>query len=448
MRKFLVLLFLISISQISSQPYPQEYLTYEETVEKLKDIAEEHKDITQLSVIGNSYEGREIYLLKISDNPNLDEDEPEVLYMALHHAREVITISVILGFIEHFVENYGNDPYITYLVDSRELYFIPIVNPDGLIMVQSGVGDWRKNTHPPDGVDLNRNYGFKWGYDEVGSSSSPYSEVYRGEAPFSETEIQAIREFALSRSPKISLSLHSFGGIVLYPWGFERKHTKDNELFRAIAEEITKKNGYGYGSVADGAVYITNGDTDDWFYGELGVLAFTIEVYKSTWDKAESVFDNFNPPPSEIHWVIEENLYPAIYLAEIADDPRRAFFPMEVEDELVRDGSTTFNLMITNRSESLIQVKLTHDSECELELSTLKLELEPGDEVSFQVKISGGGCRTWIKATDQNGVQNSKLLVVGGESEKTNWYLLGAIIGFFFVFVIFTILVLKRKRYI
>src|SRR5690606_22160109 len=149
-------------------------------------------------------QNRPIYMVKISDNPDLNEDEPRVLYTAMHHAREPQSMMTLIYFMYYLLENYNSDPSVKYLVDNRELYFIPIVNPDGYEYNRQtspgGGGMWRKNRRNNGssyGVDLNRNYGpmAYWNAPGGGSSTSPSSDTYRGTAPFSEPEISSIKDF-------------------------------------------------------------------------------------------------------------------------------------------------------------------------------------------------------------------------------------------------------------
>ncbi len=121
-------------------------------------------------------------MVKISDNPNVNETEPEVLYTALHHAREPVGAMQMLFYMYYLLENYDNDPFIQALVDNTEMYFVPVVNPDGYVYNQTtnpnGGGMWRKNRRNNGsaglyGSDLNRNYGYMWGYDNNGSSPYP-----------------------------------------------------------------------------------------------------------------------------------------------------------------------------------------------------------------------------------------------------------------------------------
>src|SRR3990167_4545160 len=164
--------------------------------------------ITVKDSTGSSIEGRTIWAVKISDNPDVNENEPQVFYNALTHANEQQGMMTVLYFMYYLLENYGTDPEVTYLVDNRELYFVPVINPDGYAYNEqispNGGGMWRKSRRNNGGgifgVDLNRNYGFNWGYDNIGSSPYPQEWNYRGAGPFSEPESQAIRNFCINKN--------------------------------------------------------------------------------------------------------------------------------------------------------------------------------------------------------------------------------------------------------
>ncbi|MEE9555430.1 MAG: M14 family zinc carboxypeptidase [candidate division Zixibacteria bacterium] len=280
--------------------------------------------VTERQSIGQSLEGRDIWMIKISDNPGQDEDEPEYFINSLTHAREPMGLEASLRFMAHLCENYGSDPQITELVDNREFYFVPVVNPDGYEYNRqtdpNGGGMWRKNRRDNGdwsyGVDLNRNWGYQWGYDDDGSSPDTDSEVYRGTEPFSEPETQVIREFIISRDFSIILNIHAYGNIFLYPWGYYNGYTGDNQLFRAIAAEACIDNGWEYGTPWE-LLYNTNGDATDWQYGEQEekpkILCFVPEIGTG--------WDGFWPDPSRIPDLWDEVLPIMMHLAVIADNP-------------------------------------------------------------------------------------------------------------------------------
>jgi len=205
------------------------FLRFEELVTELDSMRMLFPNLaTTRTSLGQTHEGREIWMVKISDNPELEEGEPEALYTAIHHAREPQSMMTVVYFMWYLLEKYGVDPQVTNLVDTRALYFVPMINPDGYVYNETtdpnGGGLWRKNRRDNQdgsfGVDPNRNYGYLWGLDDIGSSPNPSSGAYRGPAPFSEPEHQAIRDFLESRSFGTAANFHSRGEEYLYSWTY------------------------------------------------------------------------------------------------------------------------------------------------------------------------------------------------------------------------------------
>jgi carboxypeptidase T len=266
------------------------YLTLEEIYATLDSMAQDYPHlITVKKSIGSSYENRPIYSVKISDNPNEEENEPEVLYTALHHAREPIGMMQLIYFMYHILESYETNDSIKCLINERQLYFVPVVNPDGYFFNQTnrpaGGGNWRKNRkkniNGTMGVDLNRNYPYQWGFDDDGSSPEGNSEIYRGSSPGSEPEIKAIMNFCKSHNFKNALNYHTFGNLLLYPWGYAEEICEDKENFETFAQEYVRSNNFLPGSPPE-ILYNANGGSDDWMYGEQfsksKIFSFTPEV--------------------------------------------------------------------------------------------------------------------------------------------------------------------------
>lgn len=235
--------------------------------------------------------GRPVFWLRISDNPDTDETtEPEVLYTALHHAREPNSMMQMIYYMWYLLENYDTDPEIQYLVDHTEMYFVPCVNPDGYLFNEeinpNGGGLWRKNRKANAdgtmGVDLNRNYGYKWAFDDSGSSPNPASDVYRGTAGFSEPETQAIKFLCEQHEFAVTLNYHTYGNLLIYPWGYSDMPTDNSLSFTTLANIMTDQNDYTKGTGTETVGYTVNGDADDWMYGETetkpAILSMTPEV--------------------------------------------------------------------------------------------------------------------------------------------------------------------------
>ncbi len=299
------------------------YKTLAEIYAHVDSVIAGHRNIiTNRISIGQTIEGRDLWAFKISDNPSIDEGEPEVLYTAAIHAREVITPLILLNFIDSLATNYGVSTEITNLVDTRALWFVVVVNPDGYyhneVTNPGGGGMWRKNRRNNGdgtyGIDLNRNYGYNWGYDDDGSSPTTSSETYRGTGPFSEPETQAMRDFISAHHFVLTLYYHSYSNLILWPWGYDQLYTPDDDIFQVIGDSITSYNAYDPGP--SWTLYVTNGSSDDWGYGEQTTkdmnLAITIEAGNSS--------DGFWPPLSRINPLVNENYNPCLYLARIADN--------------------------------------------------------------------------------------------------------------------------------
>jgi carboxypeptidase T len=316
----------ISVTPLDFPPADSAYHNYAETLEALEQAQDAHPDIVALAVLGQSLQGRAIAAAKISDHPGLDEPaEPALLFMGLHHAREHLTVEMSLEVVRLFTDAYGTDPALTNLVNQREIWVVPIVNPDGgEYDTASGVYQyWRKNRRANGdgtiGVDLNRNYGFGWAGE--GASSSPGSETYCGTEAFSEPETQAIRNFALAH-PNLTaaISFHSYGEQILYPFGHtvggippEMDET-DRAAFVALADRMAETNGYRPGPAFE--LYSISGDACDWLYAERDAFCFTFELYPPD--------PIFYPGGAIIERETRRNDDAVTYLAGMADNPRKA----------------------------------------------------------------------------------------------------------------------------
>ncbi len=298
------------------------YHTYQELSSELAALAENYPDLLLLTSIGRSVEGRDVWAVKISDHPELEEaDEAEVLLTAAIHAREIITPEIILDLIHHLTTLYGHDSLLTRLVNERQIWLVPMINPDGHIHVENGDIWWRKNCRinadGTIGVDLNRNFGYAWGWDNYGSSPAPYSETYRGTGPFSEPETAALRDLAAAHHFAAVINYHSYSRAALFPWSYTAKHTLHHPIFLELGRNLTLASGYEYGDLAMGILYSTNGDADDYFYGH------SLSQANPTFSLTIEVGTEFHPPESEMSQLIAENRPASLYICYIADPLRR-----------------------------------------------------------------------------------------------------------------------------
>jgi carboxypeptidase T len=320
-----------------------QYHTYAETEALLGTLVSTYPAIAKKSIIGTSLQARYITALKISDNVAVDEDEPEVLYMGDHHARELMSVEIPLLFAQYLLQNYGVNSTVTNYVNTREIYIIPMVNPDGHFYVQQNHAGspntwWRKNRRDNldgfFGVDLNRNYAYQWGFDDVGSSPQTSSDIYRGAYEFSEPETQAIRNFVDSRHFTTWFSYHSYGELLLYSWGYIYANTPDHPAMSALADSLVLENGYLAGNPASGAIYITNGDSDDWGYGEQveknKIFAYTPEINSAAQG-------GFGPAEALITPTFNLLLPMNMKLLKFADNPYRVVGPWAPDQDPATD---------------------------------------------------------------------------------------------------------------
>jgi hypothetical protein len=331
-----------------------QYHTLAQIEDIIEDIANDHPDITELTTIGTTYEGRDILCLEISDNPGVDEGEPGVLFMGLHHAREWPTVEICLNICEELTSGYSS------IVNSNRIWVVPCVNPDGYYYCHDQGNDWRKNRKPYPGgigVDLNRNYGGSsngdpwgaWGSVDSGSITHfPSDSLYCGPEPFSEAETQAIRDIFLNNDIHAAISFHTHGEIVIWPWGYTQSDSTPDDTYitqlgEDIAQEITKQSGSGtYTPKQASFLYPTTGDTTDWAYGYshyvLGrpTFIYTIEMC-----------NDFHPPANYLDQIVSENFDGALVLLQEAENIRDTVVPRVVPpiiDEMGTDSDGDYTV--------------------------------------------------------------------------------------------------------
>ena len=308
------------------------YHDYSEMVAEIQQAATNHPDIFSLSSIGTSYEGRTIWLGKISDNVNVDEDEPEALFTHHQHAREHLTVEMALYTMHTLVDEYGVDQQITDLVNSREIWIVFDLNPDGgeYDIATGTYRSWRKNRQPNPGssavgTDLNRNWGYKWACCG-GSSGTTSSETYHGSAPVSSPEDQVVRNFVNSRvvngkqQIKVALDFHAYGELVLWPMGYTFTDVPadmiqdDRDVLATMGQAMAATNGYTPQQASD--LYITDGTSLDWLYGVHGIMNFAFEMFPVT-----SGQGGFYPGDEIIPAQTSRNRAAILYLIDKADCP-------------------------------------------------------------------------------------------------------------------------------
>ena len=416
------------------------YYTFDEVVRELDSMYVTYPHlITQKQSVGVTVNGNEIWMVKISVNPTVDEDEPEVLYTALHHAREPESIMALLYFMDHILEQYGSDPEITYLLENRELYFIPVVNPDGYLYNEEtdpeGGGMWRKNRRNNGdgswGVDLNRNYGYEWGYDDNGSSPSTSSETYRGPYAFSEPETQALRDLCNQRPFVMAFNYHTYSNLLIIPWGYIGDFlTPDSVMYNEYGADMTQFNQYTYGTGNNTVGYLVNGDSDDWMYGEQTtknkIFAFTPEIGTDA--------DGFWPPEDRIVPLAEENVYPDLVLARAAGGyAKYKGYALEDKGDLNgyvdagEEAALTFEILNAGQGTSKNVTLTLHSSDQYISIITTQSSA-PTDIASGQTLYSSSFSFSAASNTPA-GYEPQLTLTVSDDGLETDYAIEGIIIG-------------------
>jgi hypothetical protein len=359
--------------------------------------------------------GNGIKWVKISDNPdNTSEGEPQILYTAIHHAREPNSLSQLMFYMWYLLENYESDPEVQSIVNNTELYFVPVINPDGYLYNEktdpNGGGFWRKNRFNGHGIDNNRNYDYYidgdsnngiWGGE--GASNNPNDPTYHGTAPFSEIESQAIKWFVEQHNFVMAFNNHSAGDLLLYPYGYTNNApTIENDLFEGISEELVSQNGFN--NILSSDLYPAAGDSDDFMYGTVGthdkIYAMTPEIGSSFW-----------PPSSQIESIAKGMMYLNLTAAKMVNNYAsvKDTTPMFVGDQatvnctfdikrLGVSGSGNFTVSINPISSNITAVgnpvsfnnlEVLEQDEGTIQY-TIAFGAEAGDDIEYELVINNG----------------------------------------------------------
>ncbi|MBI4387219.1 MAG: zinc carboxypeptidase [Elusimicrobia bacterium] len=312
------------------------YHTFDEVETVLRGVTAAHRDLVSFIEIGRSLRGKALMGLRFNTTAKGLEksSKPGIVFLGTHHAREHLSTEIPLMLARWLGDNRAK-PEVHKLLEARDIFIIPLVNPDGAAYdihdedakrLSRGKKEYRmhrknlrRNANGSIGVDLNRNYGFHWG--EGGASPNPGDDTFRGPSAFSEPETQAVKKLVESRDNiRVLLSYHTFSELILYPWGHTYDSIPDGQAlkaYRAMAGQMAQWTGYKPQQSSD--LYIASGDTTDWAWGTHKIFSFTFELTpKSMWN------GGFYPGPGVIEPTFQKNIQPALYLIDLADDPYRA----------------------------------------------------------------------------------------------------------------------------
>jgi carboxypeptidase T len=356
-----------------------------------------------------THEGRPIYWVKISDNPNTNEAEPQVLYSAIHHAREPASLSQLIFYMWYLLENYATNPEIAHIINQTELYFVPMLNPDGYLENEvnfpNGGGMHRKNkrnvgTSNP-GVDLNRNYDYQWNVS--GTSPNINNDTYAGTNGFSEPETQAMKHFCENHQFLFALNAHTYGNMLLFPFGWANNaFSADHDYFQTFANHQVIFNNYT--ATKSSNLYPAAGDSDDWMYD--GDLATKPKIYALTPEIGNNN-DGFWPSQSRIIPICKENVWQNLVNAHLphnygvsseTDPPNIAFtsgyFHYEYQRLGLTNGSTSISIQPIQNISS-VGSSNTHnitlmDIASDSISFSLNTNLNFGDEIIYILKTNFG----------------------------------------------------------
>ncbi len=405
------------------------FLTYQEVLDNLDAMHSAYPSlISARAPIGNfrtngtlntsvtpSIGDNALQWVRISNNPTVDTDKPEILYDAIHHAREPAGLSQLIYYMWYLLENYDTDPEVRQIVDHTELYFVPVVNPDGYLYNQliapDGGGNWRKNRFNTHGVDLNRNYDHYtdgtsassvWG--GLGTSTFTNSDVYAGTGAFSEIETQAMKWFVAQHNFSIALNNHTFGDLLLYPYGYDAdKPTPDHVIYQTISKAMVSENGFS--NMISAGLYPAAGDSDDYMYGgttqpHQKIFAFTPEIGQAFW-----------PPANEIDGICKNMMHLNLSAAKMTHNYAHAtdttpYFIGETTTfaasyELRRlgiSGNGNFTVTITPISANIIGTGAPKTytntaigtTETDAISITLAADTPKGAKIAYAIEVNGG----------------------------------------------------------
>jgi carboxypeptidase T len=358
------------------------YYTYQEFLNELDEMAATYPNlitvkapISTFQTVGN----RPIYYVKISDNPATDEAEPEVLYSAVHHAREPASLSQLIFYMWYLLENYSSSEEVAFLLNNTEMYFVPMVNPDGYVYNETtnpaGGGMWRKNRHSFGanvGVDNNRNYSYGW--NTTGVSPTASGETYPGTSAFSEPENQAMKWFCENRDFQFAFNAHTYANDILFPIGTTTaEFAVDHDYFNAFTGYMVKYNGYT--NMKSSTLYPASGDSDDYMYKvdldlKPRIFAMTPEIGNNN--------DGFWPAQSRIIDICKDMMFPNLMLSHLT----HRFFSVDDSDP------STIETMTGNFNHSVARYG-QEDGDVIVSITPLQGIQSVGNPITYNLAIMG-----------------------------------------------------------
>ena len=416
------------------------YLTYTEMLSELDDMAQLYPNLITVKAPIHTFvthENRPVYHVKISDNPNTNENETNVLYSAIHHAREPMSLMETIFFMWYLLENYATNDEVKFLVDNNQMFFVPCINPDGYIYNEitdpNGGGMWRKNRRNNGnnyGVDLNRNYSYGWGTTGT-TTTNTNSDTYCGPSPFSEPETQAMQWLVEEYEFVSAFNAHAYMGAILFPIGTTvAEYADHHDYFQDLGNEMVVENGYS--AIKSSGLYPASGDSDDYMYkDDIGVgmkdtiFAYTPEVGTAFWQ-----------PQGEIESTCANMVYSNMVLSHM---PHKYLVVNETDPSTIATTSGNFNHDVQRLGlengvvdvsiEPILNVQTVGNSVSyninlrETASGTISYTLNPsiqfGDEIKYILKTDNG---SWVKKDTIIKTYGAiALQIVEDANNTTNW---------------------------
>ena len=411
------------------------YFTTQEMFDNLASMLAQFPNlITDIIPVSDTltHEGRTMYYLRISNNPNTIQNKPRVLYTSLIHSREPGSLSETLFYMWYLLENYGTDPEVTYLVDNVEMYFVPMINPDGYARNEftdpNGGGMHRKNRNPAHGttnrgVDLNRNFSYQWG--TTGVSFNQNNDTYPGTGPFSEPETKNMKKIAEQFGVTFAFNAHTYSKLLLYPIGAtDNEFAADDAYFSAYSNHMAQYNGYD--AIKSSGLYPASGDSDDYMYVDEDIFAMTPEVGANFWspsnqilgDCMDMLFPNLVMAHLPLIYGVANETDNGSSISDMTGDFNhdiihlgRQLGPLEVSITPISGIQTvgnpiTYNLQILEQQTGGISYELENT-------------IQYGDEIKYVLNVDNG---LWVKRdtiTKQFG--SATLQLTDDATNSTNW---------------------------
>ena len=416
------------------------YLKYQEMLDELDAMAAQYPNLISVKAPISTFlthENRPIYHVKISDNVGANETEPKILYTAIHHAREPLSMSQTIFYMWYLLENYATNDEVKYIVDNTQLFFVPCINPDGYIYNQTtnpnGGGMHRKNRRnvgtTNKGVDLNRNYSY--GFGTTGTSTNVNDDTYCGTGAFSEPETKAIQWLVQNHNFLSAYNAHTYGNTLLFPIGTTTAEFADHhDYFVDLADHMVEVNGY-FPQKSSG-LYPASGDSDDYMYKEqIGVgqkdtiFAMTPEIGTSFWPAQSEiiptcqsmVFSNLVLAHMTLKYLLVDDVDPST-ISAMTGNFNHSALRLGLEN-----GSVTVSIQPLLNIQS-VGTPVVHNLDIrETANGSISYVLDPaiqfGDQVKYILKTDNG---LWVRkdtVTKTYGTLNVQF--VDDATAATNW---------------------------